>query len=670
MCNTPLQSQPSCAGVGEPKVRPLGGRGRVDYVSDEFPERRGQRPLPAQEEQQEAQPAGGEQQEAQPAGGEQCSWGPEPEEEGRAGEIQTASLAEAYLDVCEAGPFTPARMAQLVAAGDTLVQAAEGWLHAAQAIKKAWSSRHGRHLDGILDPSLDGLLDDQLLGYLRSVARDGAPARPPPINTRVTAKPHRSAADHVQEAYQKLWKDAQQGRILLCSNGSDAFLRGVAASPWGRVAKLNPDRTVSPEGRFVHDQRTVNLTGSKYDHPPALQPRHAAVARRVLWWKTRHPEAPVLVAKRDIADAFKWIWVRDEDAGLFATELPGQSLGLDTSVVAIFLVLTFGWIGSPGEYMAYGWGIKELFEAHGPQDPQWNDAPAFHCDFLMDDDILVEPLIGLRPWQSASTLEWSACKLFGQGAINESKKIEEGAFGPIQLVWGLYIDTEREVIRLPEVKVAKVRSLTVNPIFDPGRRCFTLHDLQVLHGLLQFCCVACSALRPELGAISRLLGTSDPDRKMAVPRGDAQEVLRAWAEFEEALETVRVYTEAPDTWESHFTTGLLGLLNPRERLALPGELERLVWTGGDSTLHTLGCVDWQAGVYGVVPVAAVAGPLQAYAGEEQQEVIIAIGELLCIILLAVARMDFWDGRLVLYDTDNENTRIWLTKRRAGNRLAR
>ena len=175
----------------------------------------------------------------------------------------------------------------------------------------------------------------------------------------------------------------------------------------------------------------------------------------------------------------------------------------------------------------------------------------------MDDDILVEPLIGLRPWQSASTLESGARKLLGQGAINESKKVEEGAFGPVQLVWGLYIDTEREVIRLPEVKVPKVRGLTTDPAFDPGKRCFTLHSLQVLHGLLQFCCVACSALRPELGAISRLLGTSDPDRKMAVPKGDEQEVGRAWAEFEEALETVRIYTEAPDTWESHLTTCLL-----------------------------------------------------------------------------------------------------------------
>eukprot|EP00974_Lingulodinium_polyedra_P098200 9519057-Lingulodinium_polyedra.AAC.1 len=67
---------------------------------------------------------------------------------------------------------------------------------------------------------------------------------------------------------------------MLCTSACDDHLRGVASSPWGRVPKLNADRSVSDEGRFVHDQRVVNAMGSKFDHPPAQQPRHAAVARR------------------------------------------------------------------------------------------------------------------------------------------------------------------------------------------------------------------------------------------------------------------------------------------------------------------------------------------------------------------------------------------------------
>ena len=42
---------------------------------------------------------------------------------------------------------------------------------------------------------------------------------------------------------------------------------GILATPMGRVAKQNPDRTISGEGSFVHDQRATNDLSSKYDHP-------------------------------------------------------------------------------------------------------------------------------------------------------------------------------------------------------------------------------------------------------------------------------------------------------------------------------------------------------------------------------------------------------------------
>ena len=174
-----------------------------------------------------------------------------------------------------------------------------------------------------------------------------------------------------------------------------------------------------------------------------------------------------------------------------------------------------------------------------------------------------------------------------------------------------------------------------------------------------------------MGAISRLLSTCDPTRLMAKPRGDQVEVEQVWQEFWEAIETVRWYTERPETWTANFTTGFLAMLLPRERLALPGETERLIWTGGDSTLDRMGCADWSAKMYGVMQVDQVAGPLQAFLGDEATgELMIALGELFCLIILAVTRASAWDGMLVLYVTDNENANSWLKKRRARNRLAR
>ena len=96
----------------------------------------------------------------------------------------------------------------------------------------------------------------------------------------------------MEEAMEKLWKDAKKGRVLPCGTGSEPYLQGVISSPWGRVPKMSPDGTVSEEGRFIRDQRAMNDSGHKYRRPPALQPRHRALAREILWWKGRHPGDP------------------------------------------------------------------------------------------------------------------------------------------------------------------------------------------------------------------------------------------------------------------------------------------------------------------------------------------------------------------------------------------
>ena len=50
--------------------------------------------------------------------------------------------------------------------------------------------------------------------------------------------------------------------------------------------------------------------------------------------------------------------------------------------------------------------------------------------------------------------------------------------------------------------------------------------------------------------------------------------------------------------------------------------------------------------------------------------IISVAELLAFIALAAVRAPQWKGRLVFYVTDNQTTRSWLMKRKAGNSAAR
>ena len=164
---------------------------------------------------------------------------------------------------------------------------------------------------------------------------------------------------------------------------------------------MNPDRTVSKDGRIIWDGRVHNARCPKEDHPPAGQPRHRNVTKEILWWQHRHPGLKILLSKMDIAEAFRWIWLLPQDACVFATELGGYAWGLSQQIIAIYLVLTFGWTGSPGEFGVWAWVVKLLHQAFRPSDARWADDVCFHSQFLVDDMVLIESDLGRRPFESA-----------------------------------------------------------------------------------------------------------------------------------------------------------------------------------------------------------------------------------------------------------------------------
>eukprot|EP00972_Heterocapsa_arctica_P075923 11197132-Heterocapsa_arctica.AAC.1 len=56
---------------------------------------------------------------------------------------------------------------------------------------------------------------------------------------------------------------------------------------------------------------------------------------------------------------------------------------------------------------------------------------------------------------------------------------------------------------------------------------------------------------------------------------------RAWQELWEAFEFLRLICARPEVWQERFTKGLSAMLTHRERLALPGEDERVVFATPD-----------------------------------------------------------------------------------------
>lgn len=244
---------------------------------------------------------------------------------------------------------------------------------------------------------------------------------------RLRTSPQPSAKDHILEVLGKVWGDTNFGAVLGCTEASEPLVSDLMEAPTGRVPKMLPDRTLSSEGRPIHDMRLHNAGGSKFDHPPALQPRHHQMARLSLWWSARHPKVPQVCAERDVSRAFKWHHIREEDTPEFGTSFPGEAIGVDGKLLIIYGVMVFGWSGSPGEYMVYAWAAKRHHEAHRPSDPEMNDIVNFMSKWLMDDGVVLEVLVGNRPWLSAAQLERSMHQVWGPEAINASKRDEEGS---------------------------------------------------------------------------------------------------------------------------------------------------------------------------------------------------------------------------------------------------
>lgn len=221
----------------------------------------------------------------------------------RAKDLQTKRAAEDYLEEIDEtfGPKSE-DWQSLVEKGNALLDAAGSVEEAAKALWEVREEKGMANLRGVDRAELDELLHPDLLGYLREVRKLGMPARYVGERTRVRSKLHPDAKKNVNQVYKQVAKDIRKGRILV-AGANHHVLEHVVASPFETVQRL------------AHDQRGINAGTSKFLHPPAVQPSHAQIARRIMWWKTRCPGIPILLSKKDIAGAFKLLWVDPADVG-------------------------------------------------------------------------------------------------------------------------------------------------------------------------------------------------------------------------------------------------------------------------------------------------------------------------------------------------------------------
>ena len=572
--------------------------------------------------------------------------------------------------------------------GLEILREAGGWEEANRALRKTWIQSNGDHFEELRSSFFEGLVDEKLLERARQNAAWGIDAnyhgeRGP----RVRCGPHPSLKEHVDEAAQQLWRDAGKGRALLCFDQGQPELEGVISVAMARVPKMLPDRTVSSKGRVIWDATPVNHYCHKSRHPPALQPRHEEVTKLIIWWQTRYPGVPIFLAKKDVSDAFKWIPIRGPDTRLFAADLPGKEFGVPGTITVVYNSLTFGWCGAPGEYMLFAWLAKLGHAAYEPEDPTWHDTVPFKSMVLMDDTILIEPALGIRPWMSVETAERCIRAALGPDTLNDEKDAVEGALETRKLIWGLYYDTATGTRTLPPVKLEKAAYLLHLPEFDHGNTRVPLRLVQELRGNQQFWVSVLPSLKPLLCATNALLGPPTHDG-FVQPRGTPEQQRHVWYRFWEAVELQRLLVDNRQEWGVRFTHPMVEALTVREILALPGGGDRIIWASGDATLDRVGAVDWthkEAYSLGVEPYKEVLREMEAQSledlgcprrdsrpdveGEGEEKLMVALTELLALLLLAVHQHEKWKGKIVLYMGDNQVVIAWLNSKQAKHPLA-
>lgn len=596
---------------------------------------------------------------------------------------QAALEARSYLAVVDkAGAGGPRDWKKVREAGDKLLTAAGSVEEAAASLWAVREEEGRNNLAGVDNQKLDTILHPDMLAYLRSVRQDGMKARFTGERKRVEASLHPNAKRNLGQVYTQLWKDVCKHRALVVARGHKD-LRSTISSPFEAVDKLLPDRTISPDKRIVHDQRGVNYYTDKTWHPPAAQPTHRQVAKRILMWKMRLPGVKVLLAKKDVAGAFRLLWVAPQDAELFAGDVPWEPKqmaclgeaedeedeeGEDMTIV--YLVSSFGFSGSPGEWAIWGRATEEYHRAHRPAEPRRDLSYGFESKILVDDNILVEPWIGLRPWVSAENYEEGVRMMLGDAAVNADKDREEGTFRTQQTIWGLIMDTETEEVHLPERRVLKGAHLLAEEVFDAGRKDVTLRQLQILRGIATGWSVVVQGLKNELKAVDVFLGSVEPNGpvqpKVAAEANEEQRMKKeeqAWVDLWDLFETLRWLCSRSETWGTKFGGRLCDLLAPRERLACPGQWEEVVFVTTDATPHMVGAIDWTHG-FATRETTKVVGPWVRMAVEEDEEMQIHIAEFLSLVAFACEVAHRWAGRMVLFGGDNQLVRSWVTTRRS------
>ena len=246
----------------------------------------------------------------------------------------------------------------------------------------------------------------------------------PPFGEIVTAEQRQRGLPHdkklTRATVESLWSDVRHGCVMLCRTDVIKREERVEPTPTGMVVKKNPDRTISNKMRMISDLRRINLATSAKRMYPMMVLTIQRLCGKIERLKRAYPQVPIMMTKRDISRAFKWVRLHPDMSSILMHEFAKEDAGATSDFYDAFLVLPFGFVGSPGYFCMFTDVIQALHRSFPPADKSWSTEMIYEAEMFVGDAMFIEPSLGARLSESVRSWEWACMFLLGE------KKLEFG----------------------------------------------------------------------------------------------------------------------------------------------------------------------------------------------------------------------------------------------------
>ena len=225
-------------------------------------------------------------------------------------------------------------------------------LRSAQELKMHGQTHLVSQADLHLGPS------SELRGDICELQRLGATAKfrgPSPESFRVRGLPR----NHAEQDFMltKLWQYVGDGEMFIFTPNAVSEEGEYSRSPSTTVAKKLTGGTISSDKRLIWGGRRFNPRCPKSDYWPPITPSIEDRSIRFCQLRAAYHDIPILGKKRDIDSAFTRRRMHPDSVVMFGAECQLSS-DPDDVVIFFYLVLPFGFTGSPGIFGRLMQGVQ------------------------------------------------------------------------------------------------------------------------------------------------------------------------------------------------------------------------------------------------------------------------------------------------------------------------